>query len=213
MVTAVAKPPHSDLPVEAAIWAEPIVVDFPEGVLTDDLLLAIAGANYFWRFARNAEGGLEIVPPPGTRSGSRGGTIANQIMNWADGHGGGLGFAAGSGFHLPSGAVKDPDCAWLSPSRLAQIDATNERIWRVCPDLIVEVRSPGQRVSKQKEKMDEWMVAGARLGWLIDPFTGEGEVWVYREGADEPEFLERPESMSGEDVADGLIVELSRVWR
>lgn len=61
--------------------------------------------------------------------------------------------------------------------------------------------------------MQEWMASGARLGWLIDVYTGEGEVWVYRQGDSEPERLERPDSLSGEAVAEGLIVDLTRVWR
>ena len=57
------------------------------------------------------------------------------------------------------------------------------------------------------------MAAGARLGWLIDPFTDEGIAWIYREGTDEPDRLERPDSLSGEGVAEDLTVDLGKVWR
>ena len=55
------------------------------------------------------------------------------------------------------------------------------------------------------------MANGVRLGWLLDAF--EETVWVYREGQPEPERLERPMTLSGESVMEGLSVDLSRVWR
>ena len=111
------------------------------------------------------------------------------------------------------GSARDPDAAWLSNERLQEIDTENEGIWAVCPDLVVEVRSPGQTLRNQQEKMREWMEAGARLGWLIDPFSDEGVAWVYRAGAAEPDRLERPSALRGEEVAEGLTVDLAKVWR
>ena len=139
--------------------------------------------------------------------------IAFQIMNWAHEHRNGEALGAGAGFRLITSAARDPDAAWLSNQRLSEVDTDDEGLWSVCPDLIVEVRSRGQTVLRQQEKMQEWMAAGARLGWLIDPFTNDGEVWIYRQGESEPERLERPESLNGEDVAEGLTVDLARVWR
>ena len=55
------------------------------------------------------------------------------------------------------------------------------------------------------------MANGVRLGWLIDPY--EALVWIYREGQEEPELLERPDTLSGEDVMVGLVVDLTRLWR
>ena len=54
------------------------------------------------------------------------------------------------------------------------------------------------------------MANGVRLGWLIDPF--DAQVWIYREGQSEPELLERPDTLSGEDVMPGLTVDLTQVW-
>ena len=49
---------------------------------------------------------------------------------------------------------------------------------------------------------------GARLGWLIDPLTGKVE--VYRPGR-EPEVLDRPRSLSGEDVLPGFSLDLTEI--
>ena len=132
---------------------------------------------------------------------------------WSVSGGGGQSIAGNAGFSLQVGSLRDPDTSWLSDERLADIDITSEEYWQVCPDLIVEVRSRGQTVRKQQEKMEEWMRAGARLGWLIDPFTDDGVAWIYRAGADEPERQARPDTLSGENVAEGLVVELANIWR
>ena len=44
------------------------------------------------------------------------------------------------------------------------------------------------------------------------PCEYEGEVWIYRVGQSEPELLERPQQLGGEDVLEGLIVELGWLW-
>lgn len=213
MVQAAVKPEPATWPADLLPPGDPIVLHLPAGVLTDDLLIQISNLNEPLHFERSPEGALEISPPPGTLSGRRGSRIAAQIMKWADEQRNGEGFAAATGFRLVTSAARDPDAAWISTERLNDVDTHDEGLWSVCPDLIVEVRSRGQTVLRQQEKMQEWMASGARLGWLIDVYTKEGEVWVYRQGESEPERLERPDSLSGEDVAEGLSVDLTRVWR
>ena len=78
-----------------------------------------------------------------------------------------------------------------------------------CPELIVEVRSQSDDLTQQQGKMERWIRYGALLGWLVDP--QEETVWVYRPGV-EPERLERPDEVGGEDVCEGLVVNFGRIW-
>jgi Uma2 family endonuclease len=48
-----------------------------------------------------------------------------------------------------------------------------------------------------------WMAGGSRLGWLID--TRNRRVYVYRAGQPEPQLLEDPETLDGEDVLPGFV--------
>lgn len=213
MVQAAVEPKPVTRSAEAEPAGDPIVLRLPEGLLTDDLLINIAILNETLRFERSPEGALEISPPPATLSGRRGGRIFAQLLAWSDATQNGESFPSGSGFSLPIGSARDADSSWVSNERLRSADTDSEGLWQVCPDLIVEVRSRGQTIRTQQEKMDGWMSAGARLGWLIDVYTEAGQVWVYREGVADPERLDRPDTLSGEDVADGLVVDLTRVWR
>jgi Uma2 family endonuclease len=57
--------------------------------------------------------------------------------------------------------------------------------------------------------MREYVANGARLGWLID--TGMQRVEIYR--PEQPvEVLERPETLSGEEVLPGFVLRLERIW-
>lgn len=214
MVSAPAKPQAVAPEVSSPIApGDPLVIALPEGLLTDDLLIELSCLNDGWCFERNCEGGLEVSFPASSMSGVRGAIIYDQIRDWSTATGDGRALPSGGGYSLSIGSAREPDACWFSSDRFAAVDLSAEGYWPVCPDLIVEVRSKGQTILRQQGKMQEWMAAGARLGWLIDVFSGEGEVWVYREGAAEPERLERPDSLSGEDVAEGLTVDLSNVWR
>ena len=83
------------------------------------------------------------------------------------------------------------------------------RTYRLCPAFVVEVRSPGDSLLAQQERMENWIHLGVRLGWLVDE-RGES-VWIYRPGS-EPERQIRPKQLSGEDVLEGLTVDCTRIW-
>lgn len=74
---------------------------------------------------------------------------------------------------------------------------------------MVELRSPSDRIRVLKEKMQEYVDNGSRLGWLIDPFARR--VYVYRAGVPVEE-LENPERISGDPVLFGFVLDLTKVW-
>jgi Uma2 family endonuclease len=57
--------------------------------------------------------------------------------------------------------------------------------------------------------MQEYQENGAQLGWLIDRQTRTVE--IYRPGQ-AVEVLNNPESLSGETVLPGFILELAAIW-
>ena len=71
----------------------------------------------------------------------------------------------------------------------------------ICPDFVVELRSPSDRLRTVQAKMIEYIQNGARLGWLLDP---EGKkVYIFRPGQS-VECLENPGNLSGEDILPGF---------
>ena len=80
----------------------------------------------------------------------------------------------------------------------------------LCPDFVVELRSPTDSLEELPAKMLEYLGNGARLGWLIDPL--ERQVEIYRLSR-EVEVLLSPISLSGEEVLPGFVLRLERIWR
>ncbi|PLZ29459.1 hypothetical protein CBP28_09890, partial [Fischerella thermalis WC559] len=64
-------------------------------------------------------------------------------------------------------------------------------------------------LQETQKKMQEYINAGVKLGWLIDRKTGRVE--IYRPGK-ETEILQLPASLSGEDILPGFVLDLKTVW-
>ena len=76
-----------------------------------------------------------------------------------------------------------------------------EKMARICPDFVVELRSVTDRLSDVMKKMTEYIQNGARLGWLLD--TIDKRVYIYRPRR-RVQCLENPDFLSGEDVLPGF---------
>jgi Uma2 family endonuclease len=82
-------------------------------------------------------------------------------------------FDSSTGFWMPSGSLRSPDLAFVSLSRLPVIVPG---FVRVVPDLAVEVRSPSDSPAHVTAKIREYLDAGVRLTWVIDPETRSAEI-------------------------------------
>src|SRR6266566_5169854 len=116
--------------------------------LTDDQFLQLCSDNGDLQFELSAEGELIIMPPPGAKTGWRELKIGQRLANWADQDGTGITFGSGSAFKLPNGAMRGPDAAWMPLSRWQTVTPEQqEKLAPVCPDFVVELLSPSDRLS------------------------------------------------------------------
>jgi Uma2 family endonuclease len=142
------------------------------------------------------------MSPTGLGSGRRNAKITQRLANWAEEDGTGISFDSSTIFTLPNGAKRFPHGSWIPKIRYQRLSAEEQSTFAViCPEFVIELRSPSDVLSEQESKLAEYIQNGARLGWLLDPF--EKRVHIYRPGR-APEFLENPESVSGEDVLPGF---------
>jgi Uma2 family endonuclease len=84
-----------------------------------------------------------------------------------------------------------------------------EKFAPLCPDFVIELRSPSEDLAELQAKMAEYLDNGASLGWLIDPF--ERCVHVYRPGAT-AERLDSPSTISGAPLLPSFTLDFSSVW-
>jgi len=166
--------------------------------------------NPDWRLERTGEGDLVIMPPTGGKTGQRNFTLTALFGAWVQADGTGVGFDSSTGFTLPNGAQRSPDLAWVRRPRWEVLTEEEQNGFpRLCPDFVVELRSPSDVLSALQTKMQEYIDNGTQLGWLIDP--QEKKVYVYRPQAP-MECLDHPETVSGEPLLPRFILPLAKIW-
>ena len=79
----------------------------------------------------------------------------------------------------------------------------------MCPDFVVELRSPTDNLLPLQNKVGEYLTNGVSLGWLIDPL--KRRVYVYRAG-EEVVVLENPTVVSGEPLLPGFELQMEEIW-
>ena len=166
--------------------------------------------NRGWRIERSAEGDLEVMVPTGGETSNRNSSLNYQLTGWTLQDGTGVAFESNGSFILPNGAMRSPDASWVRRERLANLTpGQKQRFLPLCPDFVIELRSPSDPLAPIEAKMREYMENGARLGWLIDPV--ECNVHVYK--PNEPvELLGNPDRLSGEPALPGFVLGLKPIW-
>ena len=191
--------------------ADPIVLCLPESwLISDAAMIELCELNPEWDIEVTEEGWLRLMPGTGFTNSRAAARVSSQVLTWSDSGGGGWTGVGDGMVRFADGVMMAPDVSWVSESRSAQVPADHEGLLPVCPDFVVEVRSQHDDPAEQQDKMQRWRRRGVRLGWLIDRY--QEQVWIYREGDSEPELLERPDTLSGEEVLPGLTVDLTRIW-
>lgn len=175
--------------------------------MTDDEFAEFCADNPDLRIEMTAGGELIIMAPTHPLTGDRNSEIDTQLRLWAKKDGRGRTYDSSSLFVLPNGARRSPDASWILKAHIPRFKP--ERWWHLCPDFVIELRSPSDRLRKVREKMQEYMANGAQLGWLIDP--ERRSVTIYRPNRD-PETRAGIDSITGEDPVAGFVLELAEVW-
>lgn len=189
-------------------------LEFPLDVtlhVTQEQFETIAFANRELRIERSAAGALIVNPPTGGETGHRNIKIAYFLVKWIEEQGGnGIPFDSSTGFQLPNGANRSPDASWIRSERWDALSSEQRQGFiPLCPDFVIELRSPSDSLLKLQNKMQEYMENGASLGWLINPKSKQVE--IYRAGQPK-EILESSKTLSGENILPGFVLDLSRVW-
>jgi Uma2 family endonuclease len=123
----------------------------------------------------------------------------------------GLVFGSDQGYqcfpHRPNN-VRYPDISFIAKPRLSPQLA--EGHIRIAPDLVVEVLSPNDLARDVSQRIQDYLRAGVRLVWVVDP---EGRtVQVYRQGR-QGVILSEADELDGDDVLPGFRVAVRDLFR
>lgn len=178
--------------------------------LTDDDFFEFCQLNRDLRIECTRDGDWIIMPPTGGETGWRSASVTAQLVVWSQSDQTGLVFDSSTGFRLPNGAKRSPDCAWISRARWKKLSAEERtKLPPLAPDFVVELRSTSDPLAVLMAKMDEYRENGVRLGWLIDPTTRKA--WIYRPGV-ETEELNSPAALDASPVLPGFVLKLDAIW-
>jgi len=183
---------------------------YPVITLTDDQFYDFCQINREMRIEKTGRGDILIMAPTGGETSRRNSELIAALVNWTKKDKTGVAFDSSGGFILPNGATRSPDAAWIQRSRLAGLTRKQkEKFIPLCPDFVIELRSPSDTLGTLQEKLQEYMDNGAKLGWLIDPV--QKNFFIYRPDRN-PECLKNPEEVSGESVLPNFMLELDEIW-
>lgn len=177
--------------------------------LSDEQFEQLAAVNQDLRLELTAEGELIIMPPTGGETGNRNSDLTGQIWLWNRQAGLGKAFDSSTGFRLPKGGTRSPDVSWVRMERWeALTQEQRKKFLPLCPDFAIELVSETDDLDDARQKMQEYLENGLRLGWLIIPKAQQVE--IYRQ-THEVEVLQSPTSLSGEDVLPGFVLDLQPI--
>jgi Uma2 family endonuclease len=114
-------------------------------------------------------GRLVVLDPPGTYHGKLAARLLVRVGSFVESHQLGEVFGQDTGFKIASNpdTVRAPDLAFLGHERLARV--ARRGYAPVAPDLVAEILSSDDRPGEVRAKISEWLNAGTRLAWEIDP--------------------------------------------
>ena len=174
-------------------------------VLTADDLARISPSGKRTELVR---GRMIVREPAGFRHGDVAMATALAIGHFLRTHPSGRLLAAETGFVLSTNpdTVRAPDVAFVRNERIP--DPLPRGYARFAPDLVVEVLSPDDRPGEMLEKVADWLGAGTRLVWVIDPERRTGR--VHRPDGTVM-LLNELDALDGEDVLPGFSHRLAEV--
>ena len=175
--------------------------------LTDEQFFQLCIQNKEINFERDKNKNIIIMSPVGFLSSWYEGILFRMLAQWNEHTKSGYVTGSSGGYILPNGAMRAPDVAWVKKKRIDALSVSEkERFPKICPDFIIELKSKSDSLKVLRNKMEEWIQNGCRLGWLID--MQNKTTFIYKPGC-EPIKKSFNEKLSGEEVLPGFILDLT----
>lgn len=156
-----------------------------------------------------SRGRLVREPAPGPLHGNVAGRVASLLIQLADREGLGLTFVETAfTLSLEPATVRVPDVSFVAADRVPE-EGPGDQFWELAPDLAVEIVSPSNTSSEIQEKALQYLDAGSRLVWVVDP--RRRTVTSYRSRS-AIRILEESVVLEAEDVLPGLRLPVEKIF-
>lgn len=177
----------------------------PAGLMTAEQLQALRIPD---KRTELVKGRLVVREPAGYRHGEVAASLTRILGTFVYARGLGSVVAAETGFKLftDPDTVRAPDVGFIHRDRVPSPPPAGYAA--LAPDLAVEVLSPDDRAGEVLAKVADWLSAGCRVVWVVDPVHRTAR--VYRADGSES-LLAEDDALDGEDVLPGFSCRLAEV--
>jgi Uma2 family endonuclease len=156
------------------------------------------------------QGEVVRMAPAGAEHGGLAHELARLVGNFVAEHDLGRVYAAETGFILSRDpdTVRAPDVAFVTKDRLPPRPIRG--FFPGAPDLAVEVVSPTDRLADVHEKVNQWLAAGTRSVWVVDPVNRTLEV-------NRPDGsvtrLRQPDELRDDPALPGFVLSMAELFQ
>lgn len=160
--------------------------------------------------AELVKGRLVVREPPGVWHGKVAAKLTYLMGAFVYANDLGVLCAQDTGFQIEADpdTVRAPDLAFVAAARMHIVQPTG--YGTAAPDLVVEVASPHDKPGEVLSKVGDWLQAGVRLVWVIDPMRTAAQV---HRADGSIALVGLDGALDGEDVLAGFSVRLSDVLK
>ncbi|MSR05824.1 MAG: Uma2 family endonuclease [Gemmatimonadetes bacterium] len=153
-------------------------------------------------------GRLVVLEPPSSWHGAVSVNLSTQLSNFVRRHALGVVFGQDTGFKIfaDPDTVRAADVAFVARERMSGFPRRGYAA--VTPDLVAEVLSPDDRAGEVLAKVADWLRAGARAVWVIDP--QRAQALVYRPDGS-LSIVGEHDALDGEEILPGFSCLLSDI--
>jgi Uma2 family endonuclease len=152
------------------------------------------------------DGEILVMSPSGYESDEVATRMSAKLFNWVDDRRLGRVTGSSAGFSLPNSDTRAPDVSFVFAARLRR---SPRSFAEIAPDLIVEVKSPTDRLTKLRAKIADFLNQGTRVGILIHP--EQQWIEIYQSGQ-AVITLGNGDVLTIPDLLPGWQVEVSELW-
>lgn len=178
-----------------------------KNLMTAEELLTLPDDGHSYELVK---GELRMMTPAGFEHARIAGRIAVLVGQYANQHELGVILTAEPGFTLTRNpdTVRAPDVAFVRTESIP-LESEQKRFAELAPDLVVEVISPSDRMTDLRAKIEEYLDAGVKLIWVVDP--GTKSVTEYRPDVAPANFASNDE-LAGREVLPGFRCKVSEFF-
>lgn len=135
--------------------------------------------------------------------------LVRALGNYLDSHDLGLLLGEAGPLRILPRKMRVPDVSFIRWDRFPGGKLPKDRVYRIAPDLAVEILCEGNTPQEMELKLDEYFEAGVQMVWYIDPATRTARIYTARQ---QSTTIDANGLLDGGDVLPGFQLRLGELF-